>query len=211
KGGDFFVDGLQGFVEVLGGDGKRKERINTEGTEERAQSSQRRAKGKRKTRTSEKPSGAQTARIRPQGCGTRAAADERAYHRANFPHPAETAAAERTIQGFGCGPVNSEQQGFSFGVNSMNSMRVSSGSYRLSCHLPSRPSLGSSPGFQPFLMSCAFAAWMSGTPRAMWFITPSSLWLASAGMLSMYSTQSVPSGTCMATQSSLSSFMPPCQ
>src|SRR5215472_12582579 len=60
EAGDFFVDGLERLVEVLGAGGTREEkRCNTEDTEEDAQSPQRRMKGRRKTRT-----------LKPEGCGT---------------------------------------------------------------------------------------------------------------------------------------------
>src|SRR5260370_19347887 len=83
EGGDFFVDGLEGLVEILGAGGRQ-----------------------------------------------RAAAYEGTDQRAKTAEPAKSAYGTGTghCLGPGCGPVNSEQQGFCAGLNSMNSTRVSSGS-----------------------------------------------------------------------------------
>src|SRR5882724_286054 len=60
----------------------------------------------------------------------RAAAHDRTYERTKTAEQAKSAERKGAghFLGPGCGPVNSEQQGFSLGVNSMNSTRVSSGS-----------------------------------------------------------------------------------
>src|SRR5260370_1362705 len=83
EGGDFLVDGLERFVEILGFGGRQS-----------------------------------------------ATAHECAYERTKTPEPAKSAERKGTghFLGPGWGPVNSEQQGFCVGVNSMNSTRVSSGS-----------------------------------------------------------------------------------
>ena len=80
--------------------------------------------------------------------------------RTSGPAKGSDAAREQALE-------NSEQQGFSTGLNSMNSTRVSSGSKRFNCHLPSRPNFGSSLSGAPFLSSCCFAPWISVTPSAM--------------------------------------------
>src|SRR5271165_7048128 len=55
----------------------------------------------------------------------------------------------------GCLPVYGEQQTLPEGRNSINSVRVRSGSNRFSCHLPPRPTFGCSrlEGFHPVASS----------------------------------------------------------
>ncbi len=83
EGGDFFFDGLQRLVEILGASG-----------------------------------------------GQRAAAHNRAHKRTESAEPAKSAYGTGAghCLGPGCGPVYPEQQGVCTGVNSINSIRVSSGS-----------------------------------------------------------------------------------
>src|SRR5450432_1537388 len=60
--------------------------------------------------------------------------------------------------GFGCGPVYSEQQTGPPTPNSITSARVQSGSYKVSCHFPSRPSIGGSANFTPLASNCLAVA-----------------------------------------------------
>src|ERR1017187_1396958 len=116
--------------------------------------------------------------------------------------------------GPGCVPVYGEQHGSFTGANSMNSTRVPSGSLNPICIFPSTPSVfGSLPAanFQPRSSSFFSSSATLTTPGEKWFAVPN--WPADglAGSVSMYSIQSVPSGTCIITQFTRSGGFPPCQ